>query len=506
MQQALKVEIKRLCRRIADRRAAESSRDAEYQRKFEKRTGKSPGATAPSNTGPPDRHFDPAYCARNANFLAKTIWEKVRLGTYTPRPALTFLVPKPRGGTRQIMAFTIPDAALANLVMWRARERNLKRLSPFSYAYHPHLNVFDAVLALSGYIAENKLFAVQIDFEKYFDSIPTGYLKECIDDEALVSLTPHEKLVLKALLNHQYATREGFQSSTFTRRFRGTPQGCSASLLLANLANHSLDRALERHAGRFVRFADDVVALCGTYEEAQNLEGSFSTHCSAHGLTINKIKSPGIAIIDDPAAEMRTAPHFDYLGYRFTRKHLSIPDHVKSRIKQKLSRLIQIYLIQYPLKYGFNRKRRGFRPAYDWDLLGLITELRGYLYGGLRELEVRSFLNHGTRLRRMRGLMGFYALLDDKAALQELDGWLVNNIRRAMRKRHEVLRANYKLGGLRPSNRQLILGTWLDPTAWDGAVLPELQLPSFVRGWRAARKHYLTFGLEDVEPPSNAYY
>ncbi len=70
------------------------------------------------------------------------------------------------------MAFTIPDAALANITMWRARERNLKRLSPFSYAYHPDRNVFDAVLALSGFVTEERLFAISIDFEKYFDFDP----------------------------------------------------------------------------------------------------------------------------------------------------------------------------------------------------------------------------------------------------------------------------------------------------------------------------------------------
>jgi hypothetical protein len=47
------------------------------------------------------------------------------------------------------MAFSIPDAALANVVLRRARDRNLKRLSPSSFAYHPDKNVFDAIIALN---------------------------------------------------------------------------------------------------------------------------------------------------------------------------------------------------------------------------------------------------------------------------------------------------------------------------------------------------------------------
>ncbi len=307
-------------------------------------------------------------------------------------------------------------------------------------------------------------------------------------------------------MRHRYAVSPDYAAGKFTRRMKGTPQGSSASLLLANLANHELDRALERRSGRFVRFADDVVALCGTYEEAQAIEKTFTLHCSASGLVINQEKSPGIAIIEDKQAEIRTSSNFDYLGYRFTKDGLTIPDRVKRRIITKLSRLIHIYLIHYPGKFGFNLNRCSTNPKFDWDLLGLISEIRGYLYGGLTENEIGSFLTSGKRLRSMRGLMGFYALLEQKDALRQLDGWLVNNLRRAMRKRNVMLAAKYGAATITPSNEELILGTWLNTTAWDGEELPELLLPSFVRGWRAARKYYFTFGLEDVEPPAYHYY
>jgi RNA-directed DNA polymerase len=403
-------------------------------------------------------------------------------------------------------AFSIPDAALANIIMWRARNRNLKRLSPYSYAYHPDRNVFDAVLALAGFVSEERLFAVQIDFEKYFDSIPASYLKRCVDDAEIVSLTPHERYVLQEFLYHQYATPTNYLAGKFSRRVKGTPQGSSGSLLLANLANHELDRALERRSGRFVRLADDVVALCGTYEEAQSIEKTFSLHCASSGLVINEEKSPGIGIIQNTKAEIRSSANFDYLGYRFTKDGLTVPDRVKKRIIGKLSRLIHIYLIHYPSKFGFNSARCGKAPDFDWDLLGLISEIRGYLYGGLNEKEVVTFLFKGQRLRKMRGLMGFYALLERKEILQQMDGWLVNNIRCAMVKRNALLLAKYGAKTVTPSNEELILGNWLGAGVWKGAGAPEVKLPSFVRGWRAARKHYYTFGLEDVEPPSYGYY
>ena len=177
------------------------------------------------------------------------------------------------------------------------------------------------------------------------------------------------------------------------------------------------------------------------------------------------------------------------------------------KIIRKLSRLIHVYLIHYPERFGFNRLRcRATKRPYDWDLLGLILEIRGYLYGGLSEQDVKNFLNRGQKLQKMRGLMGFYALLEDPDTLRELDRWLLVNLFVAMRKRGRILKQKYHSQGLVPTEEELILGTWLDKTTWGGVECPDPRLPSFVRGWRAARKYYFTFGLEDVEPPRYGYY
>lgn len=182
MQNAIKVEIKRLAKRAFEKKERSEKLEEQYQERFTKRTGLVAGPSSRKPAAPISRHFDPKYCSRNANFLAKTIWHKVLTGAYEPVPAVCYKIPKPDGSSREVMGFAIPDAALANVVLRRARGRNLKRLSPASYAYHPDKNVFDAILALSEYDHRGKLFAVQIDFEKYFDNIPAGYLRGKIED------------------------------------------------------------------------------------------------------------------------------------------------------------------------------------------------------------------------------------------------------------------------------------------------------------------------------------
>ena len=482
MQTALKNEIKKLSKRILTRAAHSETKAEEYRNKYKKRTGLTAGLPAKAQPKPAlSPLFDPKHCARNANFLSKTIWQKVLSENYKPIPAQNFLIPKPAGGYRSIMAFSIPDAALANVMMKRSRARNLKRLSSFSYAYHPNKNIFDAVLALSNYITNDKLFAVQIDFEKYFDSIPTPYLKSCIADKNMLSLTPHERYVFGEFLHHQYAEPDQYKVNSFKRRIIGTPQGSSISLLLANLASDSLDRSLERCAGKFVRYADDVTAVCSNYEDALILENCFIEHCKASGIKINEKKSEGIAIISKHDSEMRNSEKLKYLGYSFSKDGTSIPDSVIKRVKNKISRLIHIYLIHYPRKYGFSKSRNGINPDYDWDLLGLITEIRKYLYGGLDEKDIRLYLSEGKHLKQMRGLMGFYALIEQRDQFVELDGWLTNSIKRAMQKRALILKAKYNVQGIQPDEDHLIIGSWLDMRAWRGSSEPEAGLPSFVR-------------------------
>lgn len=505
MKNEIKLEIKRLSKKIFDKRRLSLEAENNYREKFERRTGIAPGAAPPKSYFAPHKHFDPKHCKRHANAISTAIWDKVINLQYKPEPAVLYQIPKADGSKREIMAFGIPDAALANVVLRRTLQRNKKRLSPHSYAYHPDKNVFDAILSIKDFEKDGKLFAIQIDFEKYFDTIPSRYLKKKIADRSILGITPHERHIFEAFLHHRYADTSSYSYGNFKKRINGTPQGSSVSLLLANLANHELDRKLAAESGKFVRFADDVLAICGTYEEAQRIERCFEKHCSDSGLTINRLKSPGIAVLSGSQNEVRTVNDLTYLGYKFTDSGLSMPVKTGIKLKQKSSRLINIYLI-HSLRFGYNSKRASRPGKYDWDLLGLIYELRRGFYGGLKEKDITNFLYDGGKLQSMRGLMGFYCLLEDPTILKELDGWLLNVVRRSSVHRRKILQTTYGEDCPTPSNEQLALGTWLDTTAWrmeDDDEKDELEVtfPSLVRGWRAARKHFFTYGLEGVQAP-----
>lgn len=107
MQNAIRSEIKRVADRVFARKQARLNTEEDYRVRFEKRTGFDAGMPPDNGLGPVNRHFDPKYCKRNANFLAKTIWHKVIAGEYKPQPALNFFVDKADGTKRSLMPATI---------------------------------------------------------------------------------------------------------------------------------------------------------------------------------------------------------------------------------------------------------------------------------------------------------------------------------------------------------------------------------------------------------------
>jgi hypothetical protein len=170
-------------------------------------------------------------------------------------------------------------------------------------------------------------------------------------------------------------------------------------------------------------------------------------------------------------------------------------------IKAALSRIIYLHLLLYPRRIKlFNADRIG-TGFYDWDLVTCLNEIRRYLYGGLKQETLDSFLSDKLSIRRMKGLMAYYCLIDDHEQLHGLDGWLVSVIRRAIVERSKVLA---KLGHeLIPLSRQQILsGDWYNyPT-----IPQEMSCPSFFLSWRAARKKWERHGVSGIGIPPDAYF
>jgi len=408
------------------------------------------------------------------------------------------------------MAFAIPDSALSNVLHKNITRRNANISSSYSFAYRDDKTVFDAVLHLRRSLSSAKSYVIQYDFSSYFDRIDHNFLRKLLFTRRLFLLSGAETNAIKAFLTHRYAANSAYTSGTFERRSVGVPQGSSISLFLSNAAAHDLDLSLERLNGVFTRFADDVVAITRSYSDALEIAKTFREHCRDAGLAINYKKSPGIQFFGDgPGREIRhfaidgddgslveTINFIDYVGHRITvsgpgNPTISIPDKAIARIKRRISKIIHIHLFHHRRNATDPMDLGRFGPGFmDWDLVTCINELRKYIYGGLSKAELESFLNGTSRLKRVRGLMGFLPLVSDVSQLSELDGWLVSVVRRAQRER-------VRMAALRgatvpkPQERLLMDGSWYNFPLLEH----DTAIPSFVLAWRASRKFSRRYGL-----------
>jgi RNA-directed DNA polymerase len=93
---------------------------------------------------------------------------------------------------------------------------------------------------------------------------------------------------------------------------QGTPQGGVISPLLANIYLDPLDWLMAGLGYEMVRYADDMVVLCHTEEEAKAALEKLRAWMAGAGLTLHPDKT---RTVDMNLADS----HFDFLGYRFQR-------------------------------------------------------------------------------------------------------------------------------------------------------------------------------------------
>jgi len=142
---------------------------------------------------------------------------------------------------------------------------------------------------------------VDVDIEKFFDSIPHEPLIDAVAEEvADGSVLNLLRIFLTAPI------RDGFR---LVRPQAGTPQGSPVSPLLANVYLALLDKQLEAEGVKYCRYADDIRATAKNMGEARKIKDLIDRSLKAMGLKMSPNKTK-LAYIDQGV---------NFLGYRLSR-------------------------------------------------------------------------------------------------------------------------------------------------------------------------------------------
>ena len=284
-------------------------------------------------------------------FLYKDkIKEQIRNRKYKASPVKRVYIPKENGDKRGLGIPTVVDRVIQQAIVQVLSPIYEQQFSETSYGFRPNRSCEMAIIKLLEYFNDGYTWVVDIDLQKFFDTVChdklISIIMKTIHDGELVSLI--RKYLVSGVMEN------GIVSPTNI----GTPQGGNLSPLLSNIMLNELDKELEKRGLKFTRYADDCIIVVQSEKAANRVMENITKFIEKKlGLKVNVEKS-----------KVARPNQIKYLGFGFyyTKTGIIKPKpHLKSiqKFKRKLKQLT----------------KRNWSLSFDEGITELNQVIRGWI-------------------------------------------------------------------------------------------------------------------------------
>ena len=322
--------------------------------------------------------------------------ELLNKGTYQPKPVKRVWIDKPGSAEKRPLGVpTVTDRVVQTAARMVIEPIFESRFHPQSYGFRPGRGCKDALRQMKELLEAGKIHVVDVDIKGYFDAIPhdplMALVREHIADGRVLRLI--EGFLKQGVMEGTEWTKT--EEILLTDEPQGTPQGGVISPLLANIYLDPLDWLMAGLGFEMVRYADDMVVLCRSQEEAKAALDKLREWMAGAGLTLHPDKT---RTVDMNLADS----HIDFLGYRFQRSRRGrlmqlvrpkslrkLRESIKPRTRRANGRSMKMIVAD------LNRTLPGWFGYFKHAKVSVLSGIDGWIRMRLRSI-----------LRKRRGLKG----------------------------------------------------------------------------------------------------